>query len=132
MIFNLKKPLPVADVEPDEPTATKYSCNGTVLPALPEWDKEMYPYAVIVGTTLFVSSDPFEPKKFGDYNGYQVVYNSDMEAQVTDGAWTALSAVRITAGIGYDRWLITWSNYDMIDIDGNLTIAASDPVPVYE
>ena len=40
MIFNLMKPVPVQ-------TATMYSYNGTVLPALPEWDKETYPYAYI-------------------------------------------------------------------------------------
>lgn len=61
MIFNLKKPLPVADVEPDEPTMYLYgheadktvSYNGVVLPELPVWDKTAYPYAVI----KYVESD---------------------------------------------------------------------------
>lgn len=42
------KPLPLAAKK----TPTAYSYNGVVLPKLPEWDREKYPYAVVVWLAL--------------------------------------------------------------------------------
>ena len=66
--------------------------NGVKLPALPEWDKEKYPYAAMnLGAN------------------YGVLYLLD----------NALMAKQFQ-----------WANFDILNEDGTLYLAASDPVPV--
>lgn len=128
-------------------TPVAYLYNGVQLPALPEWDKETYPYATIVGIAL--GSNEFN---------YQLIY-SDVQCGRVD-SWT--SGVRFASDnhtgayisrVCYnstpDKWeapttndsgdpfLVpcpaVWANYDVLDkIDGGVLLTASDPIPVYE
>lgn len=48
-----------------------------------------------------------------------------------DADW---NSIRDTLDVGYsdDLEKVLWANYDVYDPDGNLYLAASEPVPVYE
>ena len=111
---------------------TAYLYNGIRLPALPEWDKAKYPYAFIETTFgmyyLRVLANPLTPD--GDsfrFNAPGLVAGAKMDVtnyeligwyewkEVTENTRTPL-----------------WSNVDVLNEDGTVFLAASDPVPVYE
>lgn len=114
----------------------KYSYNGIVLPALPEWDKETYPYCCFikrvensrpVGYTLFASANKVKKGKGKDLEGpyaqYFIYYD--------DTAWTFERYGNADNSDAFVIGQILWSNYDVVNTDdGTLYLAASDPVPV--
>lgn len=122
-----------------------YLYNGVQLPALPEWDKETYPYAHIAFTDsryfVYIFSQPPTTWKRTDYfpttNTYEV---NGMKS----GIWNA--AIHDPGqNIWYDfgepndnqyGWNkltnIVWANYDVLYADGSAYLEASDPIPVYE
>ena len=112
--------------------AEKYSYNGVVLPALPEWDKETYPYAAITslgGSKQFVafSADVHHGKNpFGDDT---LVASSYQTWLYTPDSWNSPNYAMpdyVTIEI------IFWADFDIYTSDGTLYLAASDPIPVYE
>lgn len=122
-------------------TATMYSYNGTVLPALPEWDKETYPYAVIVyswggyllytgnsGQVPYVSGITIVFDEFGSlfHCGQSLGgYDYGMEK------WT--EEENLSSGFLPTIFSPVWSNFDLINQDdGELSMAKSEPIPVYE
>jgi hypothetical protein len=128
MIFNLMKPVPVADVEPDEPTATMYSYNGIVLPALPKWDKTAYPYAQIRKRKLYLSSSPITYNTSTWKYAYSAPYllaNFTYSADVI--CWGEVTENE-TQPTGYEDTL--WSNHNILDENGNVHFEASVPVPI--
>lgn len=119
-----------------------YSYNGVVLPELPQWDKEKYPYAWIhqfntanPSYVLRIASEPIVYKKpiFKDYYVYSMtgagcIYN------INDGAWEIFQS-----DVTFDNYfpesdvLFSWTNTDIINqSDGTVYLAASEPVPIYE
>ena len=107
-----------------------YSYNGVILPKLPEWDREKYPYAVLVryGT----STIPFlwcDDTEFGvDSNGQATLYGTFKTFKLTDGEWVNHG----TGGFGYTPF---WTNTDLYYYEsagGGLFLEASEPIPVYE
>lgn len=150
------KPLPIQGKTP-----TAYSYNGVVLPKLPEWDREQYPYAFI--HTLNDGVD-----------GYMLTVCST-KCQISDGLHLTLPVVNgqkcvslyTTSQEAYERYskvgfpassvgllswgevsppydvrtdgsisiadVIVWTNYDLT-LKGSDTVflSASDPIPVYE
>lgn len=134
---------------------TNYLYNGVELPALPEWDKEKYPYAAIVETILllfgdikllYFSSTPLAFSADGGAstkvlkatdNGHGVKYVIDPSQNHTE--WTYSEDVELVSGESVtivtggltSGGSVTWCNYDMTNYeDGSLHLAASDPVPV--
>ena len=110
-----------------------YLYNGVQYPTLPEWDKEVYPYAyiskanqlnVLSGVT-FGMNDGYPSLKIAPVNhpfyyGGTDEWNGPYTANDITGEWVRCSA-------------IAWANFDVIDASDNSTIlAASEPVPVYE
>ena len=129
------------------PIPIAYSYNGTVLPKLPEWDKETYPYAVIyefgdgTGKYLFVMTEPPITYGYSFMGGYRV--------ELSDGAFGKFVAGPHDAEWHNDGWYgteavgnchvdeVLWSNTDIYYHDGasdglagTLLIAASEPVPI--
>lgn len=123
-------------------TPVAYRYNGEELPLLPEeWDSATHPCAVI---TVFISttilrfgqivyethlSDGVEYYRYGMY-GYQAYELQD------DFTWTLIQdepkeTVWIE-NIDDDSVYTKWSNTDILNKDGTVHLAASDPVPVYE
>jgi hypothetical protein len=103
-----------------------YSYNGVILPALPEWDREMYPYAVI-GLLDGVYHLTYHYTTFAVYDDgtYYIPGSGTSAYALTDGEWvfTHLWLKSLTA---------VWANYDMQTDGGTLVLAASEPTPVYE
>lgn len=116
--------------------ASMYSYNGTVLPALPEWDKETYPYAVIwqaqifhLVETLIVSAEPptvdGSSVHFGDCLLFsQSVYDEWEDSEEETDLTYTIDTTRNSAPI--------WCNSDLKNTDGTVYLSASEPVPVYE
>lgn len=131
-----------------------YLYNGVRLPALPEWDKEKYPYAVIdewestfnghAGKIYFLSfyTEKIVWKRESNkwyMPGKLVVYAT------TDSAKIAEYFDSFAPGeVGFNMWGIAeeddgiacdkviWTSTDLVFDDGTLYLAASEPVPVYE
>lgn len=109
---------------------TKYLYNGIELPALPEYDKTAYPYAVI------------EKSQYGENLYY---FHAFTEAPTMDGNNVWLNGNRIYCssnngkdwgtfynGVAnyYGKVFIKWTNTDILNTDGTIYLAATDPVPV--
>lgn len=146
------KPYPYSKREP-----TAYLYNGIRLPALPEWDREKYPYAIIFHSAsginnLFISATPWHGtgKAFDDFGGtfgettanassgilYNQYNDKDWELMSNEDTPPELGQIADTDGDGVGdagAFCTFWSNHDIISADGTtVLIAASDPVPVYE
>ncbi len=117
----------------DDTTATKYSFNGTVLPALPEWDSETYPYALI---SKAVSREYY----FRAYSDRIVIFSglsggfADGEAEqiycvLSDDVWGEFTTITVD---GFTAINVVWTNTDILYENGNVYLAASEPIPVYE
>lgn len=142
MIFNLMKPVPVQD----EPTMYLYgreadktvNCNGIILPALPEWNKEAYPYAVMVYDTNKVRLMVFSVPAFAsqtEYNYVRVFPNADGYCCMWYGTNDNLEqvskdlAINTSAyGMSVHDGFAVWSNHDICFEDGTIFISASAPV----
>lgn len=130
------KPLPLA---PKEPTA--YSYNGVVLPKLPEWDRETYPYAVIVHNTsenkytLYLSK---VAPTYGVYNTTANVYgiylsgDSELSSIASSDSWGAFMGSNIKCVTIISTRYALWTNADIVSEDGSVYLGASKPVPVFE
>lgn len=145
------KPLPFAPAQ-KEPVAYLY--NGVQLPPLPDWDREAYPYAVMslyeidwFGTSgtaqLWLYSQ--HPESSGDTLELWLPQIGDLMYEIKSDSLASLaeftdwgSPTTITERKGYSIDNAGWANFDMYyqtNIDGKkgqLYLAASDPVPVYE
>lgn len=137
--------------KPRKPTAYLY--NGIRLPALPEWDRGVYPFAFIEYWTgyarLYVSDTPV------GINTYKLTATSDYTKTVMgprDGeAWKRMEAALMSNGEFVSdpafweaeenseptticgRSDVLWANYDVYDyVQSETFLTASDPVPVYE
>lgn len=115
--------------KPRKPTAYLY--NGIRLPALPEWDRGVYPYAVIVnlngGDTYYLFICDSEITCSAGTN--HVYYGKLMgdRFQVKDGAWVSWGSGYSPSGCD-----TLWANHDIYDANGTFVLSASDPAPIYE
>lgn len=103
--------------------------DGAVLPALPEWDRETYPYALIKdGTYLYA----FSSYSYNYSDGPFITANAPKKVwELENAEWVELTNYVNTsvAGNAYFSNLV-WSNLDILNEDGTVYLAASDPVPV--
>lgn len=109
-----------------------YSYNGTVRPALPNWDKETYPYAHIRGRELFFSSTPITYDtgtwKYTCSTPY-LLANFTYSTDATDDiSWSEPKETETQSTNGYNP--VQWSNHNILDENGNVYIEASAPVPI--
>lgn len=121
-----------------------YLYNGVQLPALPEWDKEAYPYAEMyavsgalsaIMSVLKVTDRPADCYALGDndYGNYEPSYHVgtnyiSYKIDKTSNTWVVKASGQIeaaTSGVNAN-----WANYDLFNEDGTLYLAASEPVPV--
>lgn len=115
--------------EQKEPVAYLY--NGVRLPALPEWDKEAYPYAYITEASVSTTEKTFlwlfSNQKTVNSDG-KISYGGTgarpIRFESVDGNW---EEIIVGAGI----YPLIWCNVDTYH-GSTLYLPASDPVPVYE
>ena len=115
---------------------TMYSYNGAVLPKLPTWDKESYPYA---GILMNKERNYYKLAVFSEINYRMGKVDLEetwlisppygfLESDLRDTEWEELKlrlAQVIVAGFG-------WTNFDLLGADGTVCLKATEPVPVYE
>ena len=117
-----------------EPIAYLY--NGVRLPKLPEWDRERYPFAALnfiysgenlLGAFLYC----LPSVEYGTANGERTVNLSGaLRCRISSGD-SQWGAVESTSG----SVLITaldWADFDILNVDGTVYLAASQPIPVYD
>lgn len=123
-----------------------YLYNGVELPALPEWDKTVYPYAVINTSellakpvyTLYLCSTPLV-MAYNEEIGKNSIYLQDVTRYIayrvigTAMEWSVVSngAENPSIVIIYaDENTMIWSNHDIINEDDIIYLAASNPIAV--
>ena len=124
-------------VRKTDPVAYLY--NGVQLPQLPYWDKETYPYAFIRATSsgayyVWCGSDPAGIKVGSGLvaTGLQLsVFAPCIFWQLVENGWL-FRAKKIEVSGSFSPEQLAWSNYDILNEDGTVYLAASDPIPVYE
>lgn len=141
----------IAGQRTKQKTITGYSYNGTVLPALPEWDSSAYPYAVI--DLNFYDGEPtawnlariyFSPVPLVRKENVDLLVSTNGNAEVMIYKWTqetgtwendGTQQIGKTVDMGAIGGGVTgfiWTNTDLYNEDGTLYLPASDPIPVYE
>ena len=126
LLGQFSSPLPISQKEP-----VAYLYNGVRLPALPEWDRETYPYAVIIGEGYLWVTSVIPTVGYGatDISGKHEVYSAQ------DGKYVKTSEGDKANNINA---LPIWGSVDIYyddyvpDAGGTVFLAASDPIPVYE
>lgn len=119
-----------------------YLYNGVKLPALPEWDKETYPYAYIQdGSNLIppgaraIILRVFEVPVYAIGNAVSTTAATNSitwKCPITDAVeWTGRTETTYEADASCGGNAI-WTNADILNMDGTLYLAASDPIPVGE
>ena len=108
-----------------------YLYNGVELPALPEWDKTKYPYAVI---TQHLGGTQYWLKIFSKPVVDRVGYGKCRQATCisTSTAWGDFTEETDFGEDGTTITLIVWTNHDVYLADRTLYMAASDPIPVIQ
>lgn len=114
-----------------EPVAWLY--NGVRLPKLPEWDKTVYPYAVIA----FIDAGPIYRVYFCADKCTVTGVNASYKApyvwyQGAGDVWEYKGETADTSNVILSMVTPIWANHDVYREDGSLYLAASEPVPVYE
>lgn len=135
------KALPVRKKSP-----IAYLYNGVRLPALPEWDREAYPYAVICDSSsitapeqyrLFVSAYPFVRNGDNERITTSVVdsegfnWYCTIESRLSStmlNVWTDFDEITFTSAFSQKG---VWANHDILDANGEVYLAASTPIPIY-
>ena len=122
-----------------EPIA--YSYNGVILPKLPEWDREMYPYMCMTTNSsnsvvnLHMSSEPVVYDGKLNVTMIRTAYVPKPRLFVSwtenNNAWGEIAEGNTDYNIYYSNPLI-WTNTDIIKSNGSVYLAASEPIPVYE
>lgn len=115
-----------------------YLYNGVRLPALPEWDKAKYPYVYIsngfsgIGRN-YVCFQNIEYGKTDDGSRCIVVpVGTGMSGLYSNDQWKEPTVTTEEKRIAIPNSTMLWANFDVLDEDGTVCLAASEPVPVYE
>jgi hypothetical protein len=116
-----------------------YLYNGVLLPALPEWDKETYPYAVIMATNFstvkafYISDKPAFMSYDEDLLCVIYPYGTNyMQCSSRSGAeWGEFGDANTPTSLVIDEGSrLIWTNHDILNEDGSIYLAASEPIPV--
>lgn len=104
-----------------------YLYNGVQLPPLPEWDRDMYPYAFMhkaLHYQLWVGEEiTYNGANIGIAGAYLHYYSDNAE-------WIELSGGTDVMICGIQD--VEWANFDVLNSDGSVYLSASDPIPVYD
>ena len=117
--------------------------NGAVLPPLPKWDKTTYPYATIYitkGTSLGGSSTPdsyflllSDAKTYKKGTG--LYPQGDIECgwcryEWDENTWALYNKPQVGTFSFFASGGALWSNYNLLNDDGSVHVAASNPIPL--
>ena len=116
-----------------------YLYNGYQLPPLPKWDKTAYPYAcitfTIMGMLLVLSPVPMIVSKNGGLTvpsiAGTVVWLTASGHLNTTIPWSEFEERNQYYGF-LELMKPNWTNTNIYNEDGTLSLEASEPVPIYE
>ena len=151
VLYTSNSTVYLAASEPVDPNATSHITtssgngfalyNGVKLPKLPEWDKETYPYVAIGNAEredmpyiLITSTVPFVIQN--ERLTVPLGNAAELYAQMTALNTKWIFAQKLTnnsSSIGYApvaKSKTVWCNYNIIDEDNSVFLAASDPIPL--
>ena len=106
------------------------------LPKFPEWDKEKYPHAILfIGMPLFSSAYMlFFCETIENNNGAVTTPAGSLRSYIEfnsgglkSDSWTVPTAYAYTSGTS-TLSDIYWANFDVLNEDGSVYLAASEPV----
>lgn len=114
--------------------------NNVELPEIPNWDRTTYPYAVLSTNNwfsrlycyLYLLKDYQYRDK--DANNRYLDFTTDLYYFVSyppaepATEWGSINMEEKTESIHIGS--IKWANFDILNADGSVKLAASDPVPV--
>lgn len=154
-LFTLHPPPPI----PITSDPIGYSYGGVVLPELPEYDKEQYPYAfmayangeafgdpngyaatvyVLSGALLFEdnglatdSSCLYKQFAFTNSQILADLLTSSYSANVSVGDWCLVDEGDDYTWCDVEGSVVNWTNTDILNTDGSTYLSASNPIPVY-
>lgn len=120
-----------------------YLYNGVRLPALPEYDKTAYPYAIILTPSWspddyelliskvapYVTSDKYF-RINGEVKGDVLRYEKGSTGWVHNSYTDALKGVIYATEPPSVYCTVCWSNHNVLNEDGSVYLSASDPIPV--
>lgn len=145
ILGQFSSPLPMAQKEP-----VAYLYNGVRLPKLPERDREKYPFAVVmqeVSSSIYFAqaiAAPLYTEETVSLAGkslFQLAYEqryllkSVIDETGTWKNWYELPNTYFNGRLEYDgatENVLVWTNHDILNEDGSVYLAASEPIPVYE
>lgn len=117
-----------------EKTLIGYMYNDVgPLPELPEWDKTVYPYVYYTEGFLGIGAGItcISGMEYFDDNGiWKFKYTGSIHYNVSGDAWGEPSESSNSSNCGISA--VKWANFDVLNADGSVYLAASEPVPVYE
>ena len=119
---------------------SKYLYNGVELPALPSVDKNTFPCATIIPTYTMVGLNFV-------FNGYALYFTTADVFEVTSGGvlrtkdgdlraiyykcegdeWVGSGSVITLSTAFSNGWGATWTNYELLYMDGSVYLPASEP-----
>lgn len=111
-----------------------YSYNGVILPALPEWDREMYiTEHKVFGKPFYklhLTSDPYYAiASDGKYCiGHRI---GDVQYEAEESEWVYEMTYEQN-GVFAVLTSVIWANFDVKDESDTAVLLKSDPIPVYE
>lgn len=124
---------PVPDKDP-----VAYLYNGIRMPALPEWDREKYPYAFIshspANSVVPTSGHLYLASKmeyaYNRYDKWSITGNFAYHFGPTDPeyAWYYRETEDGTPAVS----VFHWANVDLLNSDGTVYLYATAPIPVCE
>ena len=127
------KPLPLGV---GGKTPATYLYNGVQLPALPEWDKDAYPYVFIARSwnksySLVVAQTP--AYVYTGRTSEVIEWNVPCMrcSYYNNTGWSDLRESTTSNNIAMEDEPFVWANHD-IKKNGEMWLAASEPIPVYE
>lgn len=153
--YNIMKPNPFiirANVTSRQdggraPEPVGYSYNGVSLPPIPD-EIKAYSHIVIFRTDLTNDSGNYyrvfgtnaQMRTFESISmGISTTYHGSVDvaefhegsAYPNDTEWTLSNSIGTD---GFNNYLhrVVWANYDVLNLDGTVYLAGSDPVPVYK
>ena len=117
---------------------TKYLYNSIELPALPDYDKTAYPYAFIgsyvspltndtITLLVFTTTEPYTFVSEITGGIYTGVDDGSIRYNLKDGVWVHAPNAMVNQNTEFDH--LIWANYNVLNLDGSIYLAASDPVP---
>ncbi len=128
---------------------SNYLYNGIELPKLPEWDKTAYPYAVIVKQGYYIDyyklrcyssetyyTDPEDGKRKLGGDGVFAIEYRVKATEATTSMWEYVGEVDTATVVGEhgvsidNSGVLLWANFDVMNENGSIYLAASGPVPV--